>query len=463
MTQPPISTLDSEAIGTLNSQFQDYLNSSPAALNGMHFEPPAPDDFIDNMFSYQHNPAPVFMGPEFKSRLTVAATKIPHLVLRLLKHNIKQDLQQVSQYYRILPQSLVRSMDRNIDDQLLCRADLIGAKDYISVLELNIGSNLGGWETRFYHQKYQKVAAFRDFYQQHQAQLSYRDTLHGLIANMIRAVENLPSHNGQTLSIAFFFEGGPMPPVVEQYWQSILQSIAQMCGTQCHFQFVYNLHLLRLNNGRLMSNNQIVDCFLMLSYDVTKPLQLPMPLLEAFYAGNLILPENPISMLVGDKRNLTLLRQNKDCGLFNEQEKQWIESFIPWSCNSKTDNIEYQEASWSIAQLMGEFKEQLVVKAGKGFQGSDVFLGNQTDAKQWAALIGQCQQNPDFVIQQYHKPGVILGVKGHQIIPYNSVWGSFSFAGQYWGSCIRAVEVDSDSGIINSARGAQVMMVYEHQ
>lgn len=443
-------------IGSLNTEFHEYLRNNPKALDGMHFSAAS-----DEMFAYENNPMPVFMGPEFKSRLSTAATKIPHLVLKLLKHNISQNAQNVADFYHQPKQNLLRSIKQNIASQLLCRADLICSENRLSILELNIGSNLGGWETRFFHQKYQKVAPLSDFYQRHQSQLCFKDTLHGLISNLIRAIENLQRPSGQAINFALLFEGAPLPPLIEQYWQSILQSIAQMNGVECHFQFIYQMHQLRLNNQRVICNNRVIDCFMMLSYDIGKPLQLPMPLLEAFYAGNLVLPENPINMIIGDKRNLTLLRHSKDSGLFNAQEKQWIEDFIPWSCNSNIKDVEYQGQNYTFAAFMLEFKNQLVIKAGKGFQGNDVFIGNQTDAQQWQLLIEQCQKNPNFIIQQYLAPGTINGISKHQLVPFNAVWGAFSFASQYWGCWVRAMEKSVDTGIINSSKGAQEMMVYE--
>ncbi len=162
---------------------------------------------------------------------------------------------------------------------------------------------------------------------------------------------------------------------------------------------------------------------------------------------------NPFrSFIVGNKKVLALLTDERFQAIYDREELEVIRKAIPWTKVLADMKVTYDGYTVDLPRFVSDNKDKLVLKAASSYGGKDVFLGRETDQATWDKVINDNIGAQDWVVQQYVnipqeifpeiKGGVSMKLKNVNINP-------FAFVGKYGGTISRV----SDKSIINVSAG----------
>ena len=162
---------------------------------------------------------------------------------------------------------------------------------------------------------------------------------------------------------------------------------------------------------------------------------------------------NPFrSFIVGNKKVLALLTDERFQTIYDREELDVIRKVIPWTKILADMEVSYDSYTVNLPHFVSDNKDKLVLKAASSYGGKDVFLGRETDQSTWDKVISDNLAAQDWVVQQYVNipleifpeinDSVTMKLKKVNINP-------FTFVGKYGGTISRV----SDSSIINVSAG----------
>jgi glutathionylspermidine synthase len=166
---------------------------------------------------------------------------------------------------------------------------------------------------------------------------------------------------------------------------------------------------------------------------------------------------NPFrSFIVGNKKILDLLTDQRFHQIYNREELEVIRKTIPWTRVLADVKATYNGYLVDLHRFVIDNKDKLVVKAASSYGGKDVFLGRETEQQTWEAVVDRHIASEEWVVQEYvNIPQEIfpeidrkvnLKLKKVNINP-------FAFNGKYGGTISRV----SDKSIINVSAGGGIV------
>ena len=334
----------------------------------------------------------------------------------------------------------------------LARADLFADEAGFQLLELNLGSAIGGADNVDMCRALLRHPVLAEFARAHG--LGYVDTVRNVVDTMLAetgqepgsspvvAMTRLPSkHNEDILK--------PYLEAVAADWQKL--------GIDAH-----GCHLgeLTRRQGRVWLGDRPVDVIFRMFYigqlhESSRSPAMLAPVLEAAARGEVKLCTPLESDIFSSKAALAMISDDANRQLFTAAELESIDRIVPWTRlvrpgpvtapdGSRTDLLDY-----AMAQ-----QDELVLKPSMGWEGMGVIPGWQDlSPEQWRAHISSVS-DPWYVIQKRVRPEPELfpGQDG-ELIPWTPVWGLFTGSPGYGGIYVRAV-MNSSVGVINQALGA---------
>ena len=162
---------------------------------------------------------------------------------------------------------------------------------------------------------------------------------------------------------------------------------------------------------------------------------------------------NPFrSFIVGNKKVLALLTDDRFQDIYDREELEVIRKAIPWTKIFADMKATYDGYTVNLHNFVSDNKDNLVLKPASSYGGKDVFLGRETDQQTWDKVIDDNIASENWVVQQYVnipqeifpeiKENVNMKLKKVNINP-------FVFVGKYGGTISRV----SDKSIINVSAG----------
>lgn len=177
-----------------------------------------------------------------------------------------------------------------------------------------------------------------------------------------------------------------------------------------------------------------------------------LPIIQSIASQKTLCPMGPTYALVSNKGLLAYLWELKNKNELSSAESQLVVDLIPWTVWLSPENI-------STALLN---KNDLVLKPVNGLQGMNVVCGREVDVEKWAMLIHKAAHsgpNQRYILQTYcdaDSSPLILEQNGSIIQDQGRVlWGAFVFGSRPLGAFLRAKTL-TDSAVINISNGAAV-------
>lgn len=343
--------------------------------------------------------------------------------------------------------------DRSAPTSRQARADLYADSSGFKLMELNLGSALGGMENADMCRALLKHPVLMDFARAHG--LGYVDT-------MREQVYDLLTESG--------FAPGSCPVVAVTDWPS---SYANRLGPYFHQLAdrwrelgldAYACHLgqLERRNGRVWLDGRKVDIIarmFMIEYLLESPAapELFAPILDASARGEVKIFAPLDSDLFTSKGGLAMLSDHRNRHLFTGTELASIDRIVPWTRQVRSGPVSLADGRQAdLVDYAVTHQQELVLKPNMLHGGEGVVLGwhPSTSPQVWRDQLAQALSG-SYIIQRriWPEPELVPDDNG-DLVPWNTVWGVFTVLRGYGGAYVRAARYDSDMTVINGGRGA---------
>ena len=329
----------------------------------------------------------------------------------------------------------------------LGRADLFRDETAFRVLELNLGSALGGLDNALLNRAFLTDPAVADFVASHG--LSYMDTMDVLV-DTLRAECGLPAGARPLIAVADWPDSFP---VLERQLRYSAAQLARygLEAVPCH------LGQLRAADRRVWLDGRPVDVIyrVFLIKDLLRPEagELADPLLRAAERGEVVLFAPIDAELYGSKGALALLSDEANRHLFSGAELASLDRVLPWTRMVRPGPVtvggggQADMTGYALAE-----REHLVLKPTALHSGAGVIQGWLTGPDEWRRQLTGAMNGP-YVLQRRILPLAEPFPAQSGPRPWVLWWGAFLGTAGYGGAIVRG-STDPDAGIKSMPHGA---------
>jgi len=330
----------------------------------------------------------------------------------------------------------------------LSRADLYHDGVGFRLMELNLGSTVGGLDNAVLNQAVLSHPPFADFAAEHK--LSYPDTMAEL---------------AEMLKTAYATDSGRPPLFAAADWPASfatlepqLQASAAVLGELGVEIIPCHLGRLEIGGGEVRLGGRHVDVVyrVFMVEDLLDPgaPELVDPVLRAVERGEVEMFAPMDAELYGSKAALAMLSDEANRDRFDAAELASLDRLLPWTRMVRDAPVTVDGERVGLWELADERREELVLKPTLMHGGLGVVLGWQADPESWRAAVREATDGP-YVLQRRIRatpepfPAAVPGGTEQQLVN----WMVFSMARGFGGGIIRA-STDLSGSVLNSAGGA---------
>ena len=337
-------------------------------------------------------------------------------------------------------------MARTAPPTRMVRADLYREAAGFRLMELNIGSTVGGGDNAMVNRAMLTNHDLADFVRRHS--LAYTDTL-AEIANTIMAESGISAHDGSLVAAVDW------PPAADRF-NAVLQTSANELATlgidfvPCH------LRNLSLHDQRVWLGDRPVDVIyrLFMIEDLLHPdgPALINPVLQAAERGEVKIFTPMHSQLYSSKGALALLSDEANRPLCTEAELASLDRLLPWTRMLRAGPVTVDGDRVDLLDYALGHREDLILKPTSMHGGLGIVAGWQTDEAEWDRQLRELMDQP-YVLQRRVRPEPEPFPGADGLEPWVLTWGAYLCTRGYGGMWVRGT-ADSDTGGVNMATGA---------
>jgi hypothetical protein len=447
------------ALSAADFQFRDFARQDPALLRRSTFHVL----HGDLRLQYRQQPWPTFVGGAKLEKLKELSLALAALIRAVPQRIFQNDAAKICEFYGLPSPAMAEIVlaSPNCVDDSIARGDLIDTAEGFKCLEFNFTPNVGGWETSFVAELQRKVPQITAFIERASFRFSYTSTLQALFLHVIRLALrwNLCARGEINVACAFAASGLEEPGLrgAMEVFQRELDQTCRLAGgglsgriLACHYGQLVPVQ------GSLFCEKAQVHAVLELCHELA-----PAGVYRCFKAGKVLLFNGPMSIVLGDKRNIALLSQSQDSGLFNEGEQEVIRKHIPWTRLVSAAWVEAHGERVFLPDLLHARREALVLKEARNYGGKGVFLGRFMAADRWEEIARKALATGGWLVQEHLDSTPYLFQCGEDgCAPHDVIWGPFVFGGTYGGVILR-VQPKAAGGAVNLSIAATEGIVFE--
>ena len=441
-----------------NAVLNDYLSNNIQRANDT-LEKIQAEATSDGLVIHFHvSPWPLVISQQRVSDLRHLVKTLPDIVVGVLKNYFRSS-EEFCEFFASSPDIYKLLTKVNLrSDQLLCRYDVLYNNNELKLLELNVGTNVGGWELDWLHTDTLKAVASVPGLSA--KSIVYRPVIPSMINAVAQAVKALDKHRykGNIL-----FRTATMSATGRMRTAQLLQS--HYCSSPSYEKgriFVAcDLDDLKFSSSRqVYYQGQEMDAVLLLDDQMSS--EVYMMLNEAYVSGNILFPDSCIHDLIGNKLLMGLLHDPRAREFMDERQTEYIERHLPWSAPAHNETVLWNKREYSPRDLLTENQDAFVLKGAKSWQGRQVFIGKHTHRDKWTDLIRDACTESRWIVQEFCPSDPIYGTDSesriHEILP---VFAGFGCGKSYGGSVARGLPIEADKGVVNLSQGAGVYVLLE--
>lgn len=341
----------------------------------------------------------------------------------------------------------------------IVRCDFLDTPSGPKFVEINSGPTVGGWEMRFLAEHYRTAPVLARFFAERGLEPVARDTwavFFRHVAEEVRSAQPLPAGE---VNVALVTPETDSKRLVglDLATRAYQEAIAGLGLTGRILGACYPGSFAVEEGPRLTWEGVPVQAIIESTDQET-----PEDVYRCFKAGALHLYNGPLSQVLGDKRNLALLSEHADSGLFSAEERARIARCIPWSRAVEDRTVTWQGDEVPLLDLLRRERERFVLKPRTGQNGDHVLVGPRAAPELWEETLARAVAEGTWVVQEAVTSRPYLGQAGELgALPHEAVWGTFCFGERYGGGFLRMMPCGTGDGVINSARGAVEGLVFE--
>jgi len=328
----------------------------------------------------------------------------------------------------------------------LGRADLYHDGEDFRLMELNMGSTVGGLDNSMLNRAFLTHPAVTEFVDANG--LSYVDTMAEL-AGMLLTESGVAAGERPLIAAADW------PASFETLEPQLRTSAAQLgeLGIEvipCH------LGQLQVKDGGVWLDGRHVDVvyrvFMIEDLLAPEAPELVDPVLRAAERGEVAIFCPMDTELYGSKAALAMLSDEEHRHLHHEAELASLDRLLPWTRMVRDGSVTVDGERVDFREFTTAERENLVLKPTMMHGGLGVVLGWTVDADEWGRQLAAATDGP-YVVQRRIRAVPELFPADGGLRPTLLNWGVFTVASGYGGAIVRA-STDLDGSTLNSAAGA---------
>jgi hypothetical protein len=417
-------------------------------------------------YEYPMSACPLILSKSFKMDFKSLSAKLVPILYHAIKEYFKDDEQQFAEYLQE-PAWLISIIKENSISEFerMCRYDIVICDGKPKVIEVNTGSNLGGWQHDCFTQAYLK--GFEIYASSLAERVNRLGILECCMLSLKKSIALKASFRGKGNVLFYMME---LPDLLRETTQSFLRSVYDKAFSDTSGKLIFfsDFDKVLVSKADLIVRyeDEVIDAIcLPLPEGVTVPDYLMIMLTRSAVEGTLVMPDNPVFRILGNKLLFPLLFTPAVMNSLAPEQQTFVDTHIPWSANLSLPELVYEGRLYQTKKFILSTQEKWVIKKANSSMGRDVYLGCRMTADDWRSVVEHATSEPGWLVQQYCKPEPVLAVNEVGAIElFSLVWGVFDFGGQYVGSFVRGKNETTDSsGVINSACGAIEFIVFEEQ
>lgn len=341
---------------------------------------------------------------------------------------------------------------------ILQRHDMVITDGQLRLIEINAGSQIGGYQMDFF-------AAIMDVFIAQDTLIDewntyYLPGLRGMLTAVMNAIRRIKPLAKGHVALLIDDQRGEYE-CFSGFLNQLYRDVAQGIFSKHSLTMITDVSALSYADNTIYVAGKEVDA-LMVSLDFELPENHLIQFTRASSAGTCFVPDSPLYTWISNKNLLALVHEAKERGFVNAEEAQFIDDFFPWGqvLGRFAGNPEKRE---QLRQRLLSQQQQLIMKKARSMQGIDVHIGKYLSQDQWQALVEQHLDNSHWLVQEYCEPDPLPGIAPNgEVQDCAAIWGIFEFETQYHGGFVRtAWPGDCSDGVINSAKGAWEFMLYQ--
>ncbi|MCO7199083.1 hypothetical protein [Pseudoalteromonas sp. OANN1] len=422
-------------------------------------------DFMAD-FIYNVSPWPVIINDNTVRTFSRVVDNMPAVLIKLLNYFARHEPLWLCDYLNISEMALARYTKCAINSEdIMCRYDAIMTNKALKLVEINIGSSLGGWWSDWLYPEIQaalnQVDVVKDWNHK------YRKISENTFKAVWQSIVRLKGNDAKGNMFIFLPDTATTNlALVHQHLNTLVMTTKPDIYPEGKL-FIFN-ELDKIEwrtDGNMAIDGEIMDTLLL---PVVKGDELPISFVAKLQAYSekrkLYVPDNEALNLLANKLLFSLAHEPKSKKVLTNTELSLIEEHIPWSTKLNSKAIHRDGISLLTEEYIKQNQQSLVFKKSQSMQGKDVLVGCTTPREEWLNFYEQNKHDSDWLIQAYCAPDLIYSADQNVgFSSYRMVWGIFGFNDHYSGAWCRAVNESNDDTVINLARGAVEFVVTEEQ
>lgn len=413
-------------------------------------------------FKYPISSCPVVIDKKLTQKLTEVSILIPKLLQKIPSLYFHNDVKKIADFYFDGDQTMAEfsmiCQERQVP--VSCRLDLSLTKTGFKVLEVNMGSSIGGMEFQNFepiirntHQVLSNQNTGKQFISR-KTQTLYIE----FIIKQILAYTETKDAEINIFLVSYAEAEKESSEIIKTFFDELVKKELHYIGKTGEV-FMDTVASLKMKPNGLHYGTKKVHAVLILDFSLNS---ISPDLFRAFIMNNVYFPDHLGTTFIRDKRNLAVLRKLATDRKFEGNQNELVLEYIPWTELVVNTNVQFEGKTQNIVTLLKEAKDKFVIKIADGLQGKDVFIGKFMSHSDWENTINMALKSGKYIAQEFSDSLDLLAPnRENEWTPHKLVWGSFGFGDTYAGAWVRMSPVKSTSGVINSATGAVEAIVYE--
>lgn len=455
-----------ETLSKVNLDFFEFVEKNPACLKRANFK--ELEELRNKLQLLQ--PWPTFLSRKRKEMFQDAGVKLCNLIKSIPKRLFNNDTERMSTFYE-LPVNIINLQMEGVAEEhlenLLARGDFIfspaksQSQSELKCVEYNIAGNLGGHLLPFWESLYLKNPLIRKFLSEYRVKVKNKNLLEIYLEHCIQSVENLVLQTGDTeMNVTLVFknaaanDSSSMAGYLDKLYKELLKrKHPSLTGNV----FLCDYSDLEVENDWVYYRGRKIHAITEWYFGLVPP-----RIMKVFKTGNIRILNGPITNLLSSKLNLVLLSENENSPIFNDEEKETIKKYVPWSRKIAPGETTYKDKKIQLVDFIISNKDTMVIKPSLGLGGDGVYIGQHMPEKEWERLVKTAIQKKDCLAQELVESGSALYQYGEAgCDKYDLAWGFFIFGSQYAGTFLRVISKKNMPRIINTHQGAQISIVFD--
>jgi hypothetical protein len=156
-----------------------------------------------------------------------------------------------------------------------------------------------------------------------------------------------------------------------------------------------------LQAGRLVAGGEAIDLIYkrVLISELVERGGPNHPVIRAVQSGAVCMVNPFRCKLLHKKASLAVLSDERNVGLFSDDERQAIDAHIPWTRVVAERKTRHQDRTVDLVPFIIEQRERLVLKPNDAYGGAGIVLGWEVDGATWEQAVRVALTEP-FVVQE---------------------------------------------------------------